>query len=182
MANLDSQNVQLIIVAAVALTMLLQAIVLLAIFIVVRKSAKAMSEEIADLRVTVVNVIDKFEPIIDNVRTLLIHTGPKIESAASDLAAVSQNLRRQTNDIQSAANEILERFRRQSARVDLMATRVFDVVDRGTSFMSDAISKPMRQLAGFLASAKAVVESLRATAPENHVPDDHQHGDKDMYV
>src|ERR1035437_2686378 len=94
MANLDSQNVQLIIVAAVALTMLLQAIVLLAIFIVVRKSAKAMSEEVADLRVTVVNVIDKVEPIIDNVRTLLVHTGPKIESAASDLAAVSQNLRR----------------------------------------------------------------------------------------
>jgi len=181
MANLDSQNVQLIIVAAVALTMLLQAIALLAIFIVVRKSAKAMSEEIADLRVTVVHVIDKVEPVIDNIRTLLAHTGPKIESAASDLAAVSQNLRRQTNDIQAAANEIIERFRRQSARVDLMATRVFDVVDRGTSFMSDAVSKPMRQLAGFLASAKAVVESLRATAPEHHVPDDQQHGDQDMY-
>jgi uncharacterized protein YoxC len=182
MQNLDSQTVQLVIVAAVALTMLLQAIALLAIFITVRKSARAMSEEIADLRATVVRVIDKVEPVIDNVRTLLAHTGPKIEGAASDLAAVSQNLRRQTNDIQSAANEIIERFRRQSARVDLMVTSIFDVVDRGTSFMSDAISKPMRQLAGFLASAKAVVESLRATAPEHHVPDDQPRGDKDMFV
>jgi methyl-accepting chemotaxis protein len=182
MANLNSQNVQLIIVGAVALTMLLQAIALLAIFIVLRKSAKAMSEEIADLRITVVNVIDKVEPIIDNVRTLLAHVGPRVEGAAADLAAMSQNLRRQSNDVQSAANEIIERFRRQSARVDLMATRVFDVVDRGTSFMSEAVSKPMRQLAAFLASAKAVVESLRTSAPDHHLPEDQPHNDKDMYV
>jgi len=42
MQKLDSQTVQLIMVAAVAVTMLLQAIALLAIFIVLRESAQAM--------------------------------------------------------------------------------------------------------------------------------------------
>jgi uncharacterized protein YoxC len=182
MPNFDSQTVQLVIVAAVALTMLLQAIALLAIFIVVRKSARAMSEEIADLRTTVVHVIDKVEPVIENVRELLVHTAPKIEAAAIDLAAMSQNLRKQTTDVQTAANEILERLRRQSARVDTMITSIFDVVDRAASFMSDAVSKPMRQLAGLLASAKAVVETLRATAPVHHVSGDEPRGDKDMFV
>ena len=50
MQKLDSQTVQLIIVAAVALTMLLQAIVLLAILNVLRKSALAIRQDIEELR------------------------------------------------------------------------------------------------------------------------------------
>jgi ABC-type transporter Mla subunit MlaD len=182
MPNLDSQTIQLAIVAAVAIVMLLQTIALLAIFIVVRKSARSMLEEVQDLRSSVVRVVDRVEPVVENVRELLAHTGPRIEAAAADLAVMSKNLRSQTNDIQTAATEFIERFRRQSARVDLMINNIFDVVDRAGSFMSDAVSKPMRQLAGILASAKAVVETLRTGAPEPPAPADHPLGDKDMFV
>jgi len=58
MHNLDSQTVQLIIVAAVAVTMLLQTIVLLAIFTALRKSAAAMRQDIEELRTSVVPVIE----------------------------------------------------------------------------------------------------------------------------
>jgi ABC-type transporter Mla subunit MlaD len=163
MEKLDSQTVQLIIVAAVAVTMLLQAIALLAIFGAVHKAAQAV-------------------PVIDNVRTLLASTSPKIEAAAADLAAVSHNLRRQTADVQVAANGILERVKSQSARLDSMLTRIFDALDHATGFMTSTVSRPMRQLAGLLASAKAVVESLRNGAPGTRAPGDQPGGDKDMYV
>ena len=48
-------------------------------------------------------------PVIEKVRELLVHTGPKIERGR-DMAAMSHNLRRQTADVQPAANEVLERF------------------------------------------------------------------------
>jgi hypothetical protein len=175
MQKLDSQTVQLFIVAAVAITMLLQAIALLAIFSAVRKAAQAMRQDIEELRSSVV-------PVIDNVRDLLVKTRPRIEAAAVDLAAVSQNLRRQTVDVQTAANGILERVQNQSIRMDSMLTNIFDAIDRAAGFMSDAVSRPMRQVAGLLASAKAVVESLSSDAPRAHVPSDPVRGDKDMFV
>ncbi len=173
MQNLDSQTVQLVIVAAVAVTMLVQAIVLLAIFITVRKAAAAMRQDVEELRSSVV-------PVIDSVRDLLVTGAPKIEAAATDLAAMSHNLRRQTADVQTAAAEILERIRRQSSRMDSMLTNIFDAMDRTAGFMTESISKPMRQLSGVLASAKAVVESLRT--PPEPTPIDQGRTDKDMFV
>lgn len=174
MAKLDSQTVQLIIVAAVAATMLLQAIVLLAIFVVLRKAVQSMRQDVEDLRNSVV-------PVIENTRELLVHAAPKIEAAAVDLAAVASNLRRQTSDVQVAAAGVIERIQHQSIRVDTMLTRVLDAVDRATGFMTDTVTKPMRQLAGLLASAKAVVETLRKDAPTDHAEGDLPRGNKDMF-
>jgi methyl-accepting chemotaxis protein len=168
MQNLDSQTIQLAIVAAVAITMLLQAIALLAILVVVRKSVRSMRDEVEGLRTSITGVIEKVEPVLDNVR--------------ADLAAMSANLCRQSNDVQTTATEIAERFRRQSARVDQKLTSIFDVLDRATNVMSEAVSKPMRQLAGILASAKAVMETLRNGAPESHTHEDHTDDEKDIYI
>jgi methyl-accepting chemotaxis protein len=175
MPNLDNQTIQLAIVAVVALAMLLQTIVLLAIFVTVRKAARSMRDDIEDLRSSVL-------PVIDNVHELFVRSAPRIEAAAIDLAVMSHNLRAQTADVQSAATEIIERVRRQSARVDSSVSSIFDAIDRATSFMSDAVAKPMRQLSGVLASIKAVVESLRTDPHGPHVPGTHPRGDNDMFV
>lgn len=175
MAKLDSQTVQLIIVAAVALTMLLQAIVLLAIFTTLRKAAQAMREDVEELRTSIL-------PVIENVHELLVQTAPKIEAAAVDLAAMSHNLRKQTADVQVAATGVIERIQHQSVRIDAMFTQVLDAVDRATGFMTDTVSKPIRQLAGLLASAKAVVETLRSDTPAVHPTAGEPRDDKDMFV
>jgi methyl-accepting chemotaxis protein len=175
MHNSDSQTVQLVIVAVVAVTMLLQAIALLAIVSTLRKAAQSMREDVEELRTTVL-------PVIENVRELLVSTGPKVEAAATDIAAMSHNLRRQTADIQVAGREIFERMQKQSQRVDTMLTHVLDAVDRTGGFMTDTVTKPMRQLAGLLASAKAVVESLRSDPHAAHASSDKARGDKDMFV
>ena len=175
MQSLNSQTVQLVIVAAVALTMLLQAFALLAIFVALRKAADAMRKDIDELRSSVI-------PVVEKIGDLLGSAGPNVESAAKDLAVMSQNLRKQTGDVQVAAKEVIERMRRQSARVDTMLTGILDTAERASGFMTDAVTKPMRQLAGLLASAKAVVESLRHDA---HTPPsslEQQQGDKDLYV
>jgi ABC-type transporter Mla subunit MlaD len=172
MHNLDSQTVQLIIVAAVAVTMLLQAIALLAIFSALRNTAAEMRKDIEELRTSVV-------PVIESARELLAHTGPKIEAAIIDAAAIAHNLRRQTVDVQAAANEIIERMRRQSARADGMLTNLMDGVDKTAGFMTESVSKPMKQISGLLASAKAVIESLRTPMNEQPTQGSLPRGDRD---
>jgi methyl-accepting chemotaxis protein len=156
MQNLDNQTIMLGFVGVTALAVLLQAIILLAILITMRKAARSLKEEAEDLRSAVM-------PIIENTRTLLTRVAPKMESTVTDVAAVAHRLREQTEVMESTAKEIIDRVRHQSSRVDTMLSKVLDAVDRAGGFLTDAVSKPARQLAGILSSAKAVIESLRAS-------------------
>ncbi|MGA3263521.1 MAG: hypothetical protein ABSC47_05690 [Terracidiphilus sp.] len=173
MHNLDNQTILLAIVAVTALAVLLQAIVLLAIFLTVRKAARSLEEEVEDLRSAAM-------PIIYNTRDLLTRMTPQVESTVADVAAVAHGLREQTAHVEATAKVILERVRRQSSRVDTMLSSVLDAVDRAGGFLTDAVSKPARQLAGLLASLKAVIESLRSSDAEQQPPD--SPGDEENFL
>lgn len=175
MPHLDNQTIQLALVAAVALAMLIQAIVLLAALVALRKLAKSIREEIEDLRSSVM-------PVIENTRDLFARLAPKIEETTSDLAVLTRALRDQTADVQAAADEIIARARRQASRIDTMLSSVLDAVDRAGVFMADTVAKPMRQLSAFLASAKAVVESLRTTEGAQRADANRASGDNDLFV
>ena len=94
---MNLQTTELIIVAAVAFVMLLQAIMMVALFVVVRNTLAKVHDELNETRAAVTAVIQKIEPvveklpaivekvppIIENVRVLLAKNGPKIESAVA---------------------------------------------------------------------------------------------------
>jgi hypothetical protein len=176
MANLDNQTIQLALVVAIALAIVLQAIVLLALFLVIRKAARSIREDLEDLRSSIA-------PIIYNTRDLLTRLTPKIEETTSDLAVLTHNLRMQLVDVQTAADEIVERVRRQASRLDTMLSNLLDAVERASAFMADAVAKPMRQISAILASAKAVIESLRTADPAAvRAQANRANGDNDMFV
>ncbi|MDE3148075.1 MAG: hypothetical protein KGL37_01290, partial [Acidobacteriota bacterium] len=109
----------------------------------------------------------------------------KLEAATTDLAATAHDLRSQTVDVQSSVAEIMDRLRHQAARLDAMASKVLNGVDHAAGFVTDAIAKPMRQFAALLASAKAIVDSLRGGQPALRPlrsPTERSPSEKDMFV
>ncbi|MGO9324997.1 MAG: hypothetical protein ACLP07_10585 [Terracidiphilus sp.] len=175
MPKLDNQTIQLVLVALVAFAMVVQAFILLATFIAMRKAARSMDEKLEAFRSSVT-------PLIDNTRSLVTRLTPKIEETADDLAALTHSLRVQAADVQSAADEMIARVRIQGKRLDSMFSNVLDTLDRTGHFMSDAVSKPMRQFSAILSSVKAVVESLRSGASEPRSQDNQASRDHDMFV
>ena len=175
MPKLDIPTLQLILVAVVALAFVVQAIVLVLVLVAVRKLARSLTEEVQDLRSAVM-------PIVDTTRNLVERLAPKIQETTADLAVLTRALRDQAADVQAAADDIIARARNQVGRVDSMLTSLLDAVDRATVFMADAVSKPMRQLSAFLASAKAVVESLRNNEGPHRAPANRSSSDHDMFV
>jgi len=169
MADANVQITLLIILAAVALSMLIQAFAVLAAFFVARKTINKLQGELNETRAKVMGLMDKAEPIIENTREFLVRATPKIEAAIADVTEVTQKMRAESKDVQVAANELIERARRQGARVDTMMTKTFDTVERAAGFMTHAVAKPMRQLSAVMASAKAVVETLRNGQTDGHV-------------
>lgn len=181
MPNLDNQVILLAFVAVTALAVLLQAIILLAIYISVRKATGSLHEKADGLRSTVMPVIQSTQEFLANTRNLLATTrelvattrelitriAPKADAAAADLAKAAHVLREQAAALESTAGEILERVRLQTVRLDGMTTGALDSVDHAGAFLAGAVRKPVRQLVGVVAAAKAIVDSLRAseTAP-----------------
>jgi hypothetical protein len=98
----------------------------------------------------------------------------------TDLSAIASNLRAQAAEVEIALGDILEKVDKQSSRIDTMFSGTLDAVDKASSFVTQTVGKPVRQLSGLVAGVKAAVESLRTNGHpmRNHGDPD----DKDMFV
>jgi methyl-accepting chemotaxis protein len=187
MPKLDNETIELICIAVTALAVLLQAIVLFFIYLALRKTIGSLREEVLDLRSSLMPMVDNTRELIDNSRELIDNTrrvfarvAPKAEATVSDVARVARGLREQTEELESAAQEILARVRVQTGRMDAMTTSGLDAVDRAGSFVAQTVSKPVRQLLGLAAAAKAIVETLRGPVREPRLK--RFSGDEDTFV
>jgi uncharacterized protein YoxC len=170
---MDHETIELAFVIVGALALLTQTAILLAIYLGVSKAAKSMKEEIEDIRSSVM-------PVVHTTRKLMDRVGPKVEQTATDLAALTRSLRSQAEDMECAVAEILERVRKETGRIDAMFSSTLDAVDKASVYVTQTVSKPVRQLSGILASFKAIVESLRSS--ESSFREPVVHDDKDMFV
>jgi methyl-accepting chemotaxis protein len=174
MPKVDNQSLELLLFLLVAIAMVVQAGVFLAAFLAMRKAAHTINEKIEDVRTHVM-------PLVDTTRDLMTKLAPRIETASDDMAAIAQTLRVQSANLQTAADEILERARSQAGRLDTMLSSLFDAVDRAGGFMADCINRPIRQFSALLASARAAVESFRTPVPPTRSQTNHAPGE-DMFI
>jgi len=156
MPNLENQTILLAILVVTALAVLLQAFILMGILFAVRRLSSSLKQEIEDLRSSVM-------PICDRVGDFLDHSGPKLEAAIEDAAALTHNLRQVTVLAEITTQDILQRVYRQSTRVDAMLSNVLDGLDRASVVVAQAVVKPARQISGLLAFADAAIDSLRSS-------------------
>src|SRR5208283_5976597 len=117
--KIDNQTLELALFILVAAAMLVQAIALLAAFLVMRKATRSMTAKVEEVRASVL-------PLIATSRDLLARLAPRIDSASADLAAIAHTLRTKTSEFESTADEIVARARTQAGRLDSILTNFFD--------------------------------------------------------
>ena len=175
MANVNNETLTLIFIGVTATAVLLQAAILLALFIAVRRSVKAIRSDVELLR-------SSAAPMLDHTKDFVKNVTPKLDSVATDLAEMARGLRAQSLEFQASASDILERVHRQTGRVDLMFTGALDKVDRAGNVVSDAVSVPLKHLSGVAAFAKAAIDTFRSDSPKTRNQTTHPAGDKDLFV
>ena len=158
MQALNNETLMLAFVALTGIALSAQAVILLAIFLSVRKAAKGVQEDIDDLRASIL-------PVVDSTRTVIARLAPKVEAATNDISEMVRTLREKSYEVDESVSEILERLHRQSARLDGMLSGALDTVDRAGEYVAEAVSGPVRQVSAVLASIKAIVGALRAPSP-----------------
>ena len=173
---MSQEQILIVFVALTGAAVLMQACVLLALFLTVRRTAKMAQDEMAEFRTVLI-------PAVTESREFLKRVGPRVETVVVDLADLATNLKAQGEEMQASTTEMMERLRRQTSRLDIMLSDVLDRVDRAGNIVSDAVNVPLRQVAGMTAFAKAALAALRQKNPPLDEPKPtHAAADRDLFV
>lgn len=178
MPKLDNDTILLAFVGVTALAIVLQTILLLVVVVAVRKAARAVKEEVEDLRSAMM-------PVIYNTRDLYARVAPRIETTVEDLSALAHGIRQQAEAVESTANAVMEKLHHQTNRLDVMFTTILDAIDRAGGFVAETVSRPVRQVSGLLSSIRAIIESLRSSGSEGREaaePGEREARERDTFI
>lgn len=168
----DTEILLMVFIGITALAVLLQAFVLLGLYVTVRKAVRVGQEQADEYRSKITPVLEGSNEIIKtakdligSVRSLITNLRTPLESVAAEWEGMTRDLHAQANRLQASLDESVEKARHQVDRVDGMATSMLNGLDRFGSFLNEAVHVPIRQVNGVIAAARAVVETLRAPVP-----------------
>ena len=165
----NTQTILTIFVALTGVAVLLQACVLFAIYVSLRKTAQSVQQATEDLKATLV-------PMVHSTRELMERITPQVVTISAGLAELTEALHKESKgvrvsvaEIRVSVAEIMERLRRQTQRLDSMLTTGLNTVEKAGSILEATVAIPVRQANGILAAVKAVIETYRSTTPRQSV-------------
>jgi methyl-accepting chemotaxis protein len=192
MANINTELALILI--GVALAVLLQAGVLLALFLTVRKAVHAANEQAEDYRGKLAPLLEtggqllsRANEVLSAAEKLVRKVQAPLETATVELATMVREMHADANRLQASVDEVAAKARHQADRVDGMVSSFLNGVDQFGHFLNESVRAPFRQVNGIVSAAKAVIETLRAPAPPRSrhrptPPSMYVGDDKDLFV
>lgn len=148
-----SPTYYIVFTAVTTVAVLLQALVLLAIYIAIRRSSSKLQETLDEVK-------SKALPAIELARNLLEDVSPKLKTATGNLVEVSGTLREQAKHVNMTVDALLEKTNAQINRVDEMATATFNALSHASRAIDIAIALPARRMTGILHGVKVGIDVL----------------------
>lgn len=158
--------VYILFTAVTAIGVLLQAMVLLGMFIAM-KGALGRLDQVSKLAEQ--HVI----PTLMATRQMLEDISPKVKLAAQNVVEASTALRIQSAHVNDTVDELLKKAESQVDRVDEMMTGTLNSIAHATATMQRAVSAPVRQFGAMLSGLRAGFDVLRSRERTAPVDGDH---------
>jgi hypothetical protein len=140
-------------IALTGLAVLLQACVLLAMYLAMRKSGARMEALAAEVKT-------KVFPTVEQAQAMLTEIRPKLEKIAENLADTTTAMRVQVLRVDATVNDVVDRARLQVIRADELLTRTLDRVEQTSDMVHKTVISPVRQLSGLMQGITAGLEFL----------------------
>jgi ElaB/YqjD/DUF883 family membrane-anchored ribosome-binding protein len=144
-------NLLRIFIAVTTFAVVVQAGILIGLYLAVRKSTARM-EALAT------EVTSKAVPAMETVQSLLVELRPKIDVLATNVAESSNLVRNQLSRIDATLTDALDRTRLQVIRADELLNRTLDKVEETSEFVHKTVVSPLRQVNGLMAAISTGVE------------------------
>lgn len=148
-----SPTIYIVFTAVTAAGVLLQALVLLAIYFAVRRSSGKLLETLDEVKA-------KALPALDAAQNLLEEISPNLKAATSNLAEVSETLRKQAGHVNATVESLVDRTNAQIQRADDMVTAAMNAFGQASKAVETAISVPVRRVSNLARGLRVGVEVL----------------------
>ena len=158
-----------IFVGVTAAAVVIQAGILVALFVAVKKSTSRMEALATEVKTKVM-------PTVDTAQSMLVEWRPKIDTIASNVSDTSSMVRGQLERIDATVSDVVDRTRLQVIRADELLNRTMDRIEETTDVVHRTVVSPIRQLSGLIQGVTAGLEFLfggkRASRRDVTVPQD----------
>ena len=147
-------------VALTGFAVLLQACVLLAMYLAMRKSTQHLEELANDVKTKVMPTIGQAQEMITQLR-------PKVEIIVENLADTTTTLRSEVKRVDAAVNDLVDRARLQVIRGDELLSRTLDRVEHTSEIVHKTVVSPVRQISGLVQGITVGLEFLFSRTRRN---------------
>jgi len=143
----------MVFIAVTAAAVLLQAGILTALYLGVRKTSARM-EALAE------EVKTKAVPALETAQAMLTELRPRLQVVADNLMETTIAVRSQVERMDATVTDVVDRARLQVIRADDLLTRTLDRVEETSDMVHKTVVSPVRQFAGLIQGVTAGIEFL----------------------
>ena len=154
-------------IAVTTFAVVVQAGILVGLYLAVRKSTAKMEELAAQ-------VTTRALPTMETVQTMLVELRPKIEAITAKVEAIAgrveeisanvsestTTVKNQINRLDATVTDSLDRARLQVIRADELLSRTIDKVEETSEVVQRTVTSPIRHVNGLVAAISTGVEVL----------------------
>ena len=147
------ENLIPLFIALTGAAVVLQAGVLLALYLSVRKTSARMEGLATEVKA-------KALPALESAQSILVDLRPRLQMIAENLHETTTTIRAEVQRMDAIVNDAADRARLQIIRADEMLTRTLDRVEEASDMVTKTVVSPVRQLSGLVQGITAGLEFL----------------------
>jgi hypothetical protein len=159
----------------VALSLIVQVIVLVALWLQTRRTMKQVEETVSDLN-------RKVSPILTRVQILLDDTQPKISTMVSDAAHIVYLARGQAQKVDRVFTDATDRLRGQLVRADRILTGTLEAVEEAGSQFKHSFWRPVQKASALVQGIKVGIDLLRSRRGSSSRRDEHLEHEEELFI
>jgi len=141
-------------VVVTAVAVVLQAIVLVALFLQLRRTAARVEETITDLN-------QRLTPVLSRLQLLVEDVSPRISGIIADASELTRLARGQAQKVDRVLTETIERLRLQLVHVDQILTGAMEAVEEAGSRLRETVWGPVVKATAIIRGIQTGLEFFR---------------------
>jgi hypothetical protein len=151
-------NLLKLFIAVTAFAVLLQALIMVAFYLAVRKSAARMEALATEVKSKALPTMETVQSTMETVQDILVELRPKIDVMSVNFSESSTLVRNQLGRIDATLTDALDRTRLQVIRADELLNRTMDRVEETSDAVHKTVISPLRQVNGLMAAISTGVD------------------------
>src|ERR1700690_737036 len=132
-----------IFIAVTTFAVVVQAGILVGLYLSVRKSTAKMDALATELK-------EKAIPTMETVQSFIVEVRPRIETIAENVSDSTTLIKNQLERLDATLTDVLDRTRLQVIRADELLNRTMDKVEETSEIVHKTVVSPLRQVSGVM--------------------------------